>query len=95
MDITQCVKVQQFLEEKTWENSKEAQEETLGPEAQDETLGQEVQEEILDQKRCIKQFALNADRNAKFLSSQQKASRFTAKNVIGKKELTKQSCFLV
>ena len=48
-----------------------------------------VSEEALAQEKCRKQFALNADRNAKYLSSQQKASRFTAKNVTGKKELTK------
>ena len=41
----------------------------------------EVQEEIsADQDKCIKQLALSADRNAKFLSSQQKASLSTAKN---------------
>jgi len=51
-----------------------------------------VKEEALDQEsqeKCIKQFALNAAKNARFLSSQQKASRFTAKNVTGKEELTK------
>jgi len=34
------------------------------------------------QERCIRQFALIADRNAKFLSSQQKASQSIAKSAI-------------
>jgi len=40
-------------------------------------------EEILAAlEKCIKLYALTAVRNAKFLSSQQKASQFFAKNVI-------------
>lgn len=35
-------------------------------------------QEALDLARCIKQFVLNAGRNAKFLSSQQKESLFIA-----------------
>jgi hypothetical protein len=39
-------------------------------------------EEISDQERCIKQLAQSADRNAKFLSSQLRASQFSARNAI-------------
>ena len=39
-----------------------------------------------NQEKCIKQFVLNAEKNAKFLSSQQKASQFFARNVIERKE---------
>jgi hypothetical protein len=39
-------------------------------------------EEISAHEKCIKQFVLSARRNVKFHSSQQKASLFTAKNVI-------------
>ena len=46
-----------------------------------------AQEEILDQERCIKQLALNADRNAKFLSSRKKAGQFSAENATQRKEL--------
>ena len=42
--------------------------------------------EILDQDRCINQLAQNAVKNAKFHSSQQKASQFTVENAIEKKE---------
>jgi hypothetical protein len=41
--------------------------------------------EALDQEKCTKQFALNARKNAKFLSSLQKESQFIAKNVMLKK----------
>ena len=43
-------------------------------------------EEILDHEKCIKQLALSAEKNAKFLSSQQKVSQFIAENVIRRKE---------
>jgi hypothetical protein len=42
--------------------------------------------EILGREQCIKQLALSADRNAKFLSSQQKASQFIAKNAMLKED---------
>jgi hypothetical protein len=41
--------------------------------------------EILGREQCIKQLALSADRNAKFLSSQQKVSQSFAENVIQKR----------
>jgi hypothetical protein len=41
-----------------------------------------VLEEISDHVKCTKQFAQNVEKNAKFLSSQQKASQYFAKNVI-------------
>lgn len=40
-----------------------------------------AQEEILAQEKCIKQYALSADKNAKFLLSQPKANLFIAGNV--------------
>jgi len=40
---------------------------------------------LADQEKCIKLFALNARKTAKFLSNQQQASRFFAKNVTLKK----------
>jgi len=52
-----------------------------------------VSEEILDPRKGIKQFAPNAGRNVKFHSSQQKASRFTAKNVILKRRDIEQVSF--
>jgi len=52
-----------------------------------------VSKEASAQERCTKQFALNADRNAKFLSSRQKADLYTAKNVIRKKDDSKKSYF--
>lgn len=39
-------------------------------------------EEILDRERCTKQFVLNVSKNAKFHSSQQKASQFTVEVVM-------------
>ena len=39
-----------------------------------------VSEEISDLGKCIKRFALSAVRNVRFLSSPQKAGRFTARN---------------
>lgn len=48
---------------------------------------EEVQEEILmDLERCIKQYVLIAARNAKCLSSQQKAEKFSAKNAIERRK---------
>lgn len=38
-----------------------------------------VSEEILDQEQCIRLYVQNAAKNAKFRSSLQRASRFTAK----------------
>jgi len=38
----------------------------------------------VDQEKCIKQFAQNASKNAKFHLSQQKESQFIAKNVLQK-----------
>ena len=46
---------------------------------------EEGQEEILDQERCIKLFALNAVRNAKFHSNLLKANLFTAENATEKR----------
>ena len=61
--------------------------EILTEEDLEEVLAMTAQEEILDQGRCIKQLALNADRNAKFLSSQKKAGQFSAGNATQRKEL--------
>ncbi len=36
----------------------------------------------VDLERCIKQFALNVSKNVKYHSNLQKASQFTAKNVL-------------
>jgi hypothetical protein len=44
--------------------------------------------EILVHAKCIRQFALSAERNAKFHSSQQKASQFIAENVMPKEGIT-------
>ncbi len=41
-----------------------------------------VQEEISGQGKCTRQYAQNADKNVKFLLSQQKASQFIAKNAL-------------
>jgi hypothetical protein len=38
--------------------------------------------EVLGREKCIRQLALSAVRNAKFLSSQWKASLFFARNVM-------------
>ena len=51
-----------------------AGEETVAPEAA-------VSEGISDPGKCTRQLVLSAERNAKSLSSQLKAGRFTAKNV--------------
>jgi len=53
---------------KQWENSIEA-------------VSEEVSE---DREKCIKQLALNVAMNAKFRSSLQKVSRFSAENAIEK-----------
>ena len=45
-----------------------------------------VSEGISGQERCIKQLALNAVRNVKFLSSQWKASQFIAEIAIAREE---------
>ena len=47
---------------------------------------EEVQEEILDQEKCIKQFALNVAKNAKFHSNLQKVEMFFARNVFQNEE---------
>jgi hypothetical protein len=39
------------------------------------------------QEKCIKQFALNASKNVKFHSSQQKASQFIAENAFKSTDL--------
>ena len=43
-------------------------------------------QEDLGLERCIKRLALNAAKNVKFHSNQEKASQFTAENVIEKEE---------
>ena len=51
-----------------------------------------AKEEALDQGsqgKCTKQFAQSAEKNAKFLSSQQKASQYIAKNATEAKGSTK------
>ena len=45
-------------------------------------------EEVLGRARCIRQLALSAERSAKFLSSQWKASLFIARNVMLKERDT-------
>jgi hypothetical protein len=40
----------------------------------------------LDLEKCIKQLVLNAAKNVKFHSNPEKASQFTAENVIEKEE---------
>lgn len=45
-----------------------------------------VSEEISDHEKCIKQFALNVDKNAKFHSNPQKVSLFFAKNASERRE---------
>jgi hypothetical protein len=45
----------------------------------------------LAQEKCIKQLALNAEKNAKFLSNQQKASQFIAENVTLREHLEDSS----
>jgi hypothetical protein len=45
-----------------------------------------VRAEISVPEKCIKQFALNAIKNAKFLLSPLKANRFTAAIALRKKE---------
>jgi hypothetical protein len=45
-----------------------------------------VSEEVSDHEKCIRQFVPNVVRNVKFLSSQQKASQFIAKNVIERRK---------
>ena len=57
--------------------------ENLG-EAEAATEEAAASEEILGQDRCIKQLALTAVRNAKFRSSQQMASPYTAGTAIQK-----------
>jgi hypothetical protein len=58
---------------------------TTGQEDQDQAdsieAAVDLETSIAGQEKCIKQFALNASKNAKFHSSQQKASQFIAKNV--------------
>lgn len=41
--------------------------------------------DLVDQEKCIKLFALNARKTAKYLSNLQPASQFIAKNVTLKK----------
>ena len=53
-------------------------------EAADSTEDSEV---ILGQERCIKQNALNAVKNVKFLLNQQKESQFIVKTVTIRKDL--------
>jgi hypothetical protein len=65
-----------------WENLTEGHEKVVLTGDQEEA----ALEEILDQKKCIKQFVLNATRNVKYHSSLQKASLFTAKNVLERKD---------
>jgi len=45
---------------------------------------QAVSEKILDLEKCTKQFALSAERNAKFLSNLQKANLFFARIALEK-----------
>jgi uncharacterized protein (DUF3084 family) len=45
-----------------------------------------VLKEVLDQEKCIKQLVQNADRNAKFRSSQQKENQFIVRNVTEKED---------
>ena len=49
------------------------------------------EEETSAQEKCIKQLALNAEKNAKFLSNQQKASQFIAENVTLREHLEDSS----
>jgi ABC-type transport system involved in cytochrome bd biosynthesis fused ATPase/permease subunit len=49
------------------------------------------EEETSAQEKCTKLLALNAERNAKFHSSQQKASQFTAENVTLREHLEDSS----
>ena len=58
------------MEEKIWEDSTRAASEERA-----------VLEVISDRGRCIKQLALNAHKNVKFLSNRKKVSRFIARNV--------------
>jgi hypothetical protein len=46
----------------------------------------EASEEISDLEKCTKLHALNADKNAKYHSSQQRVSQFFAKNAIRKRK---------
>ena len=46
-------------------------------------------QEDLDSEKCIKQLVLSAAKNVKYHSSQQKASLFTAENVIENEESSK------
>ena len=48
---------------------------------EDEATVEIVALEVSDLERCTRLFALNARRNAKFLSSLQKVNQFTAKTV--------------
>ncbi len=47
-----------------------------------------AEDAISAQEKCIKQLALNATKNVKYHSSQQKASQFTAEIVSQRKEVT-------
>ncbi len=51
-----------------------------------------VQEEILGRGKCIRQLALSADRNVKFLSSREKAGQFSAETAIPKKGSFRAFC---
>jgi hypothetical protein len=53
----------------------------------------EAEAETSAQEKCIKQFALNVRRNAKFLSSLQKANQFIAENVTLREHLEDSSGF--
>jgi hypothetical protein len=52
----------------------------------------DLEAEILVREKCTKQYALSAARNAKFLSSQQKAGLYFAKSAIRKRNNSRSFC---
>ena len=60
-----------------WEDLTTGQEDLTAAVSEETTL----EASMMGQEKCIKQFALNVSKNAKFHSNLQKASQFIVKNV--------------